>query len=93
MAHHSSVPDDIRQELEQTSKRLGLGATGAYPEGVVNDLDEGEIQFGIAADPQRQKVFLNFGKDVSMVGMTFDQAIAMSESLRDNAFKVKGVTV
>lgn len=89
MSHHFNLPNgdenpamaDLRRELRETAKTLGLGATRAFPEGVVNDLDEGEIQFAIKGDAEREKVFINFGKSVDVVGMTPQQAIDMAQSL------------
>ena len=93
MSHHTSTSDAIRSLLQKDGERLGLGATGAYPEGVVNDLDEGEIKFGITSDRKRQKVFLNFGKAIDMVGMNPEQAIAVAQSLIKHARAVASLPV
>lgn len=99
MGHHANYDEHkkelaaIRKHFEKDSKRLGLGATGAYPEGVVNDMDEGEIQFGIAHDPKNQKVFVNFGKSVDMVGMTLEQAVEFADLLQKHVRECRGITV
>lgn len=94
MAHHySKAPkpegeSELMKQLRGETERLGLGATGAYPEGIVNDLDEGAIQFGISSDPEREKVFLNFGKSIEFVGMTPQQAIELAQCLIKHARSV-----
>lgn len=95
MAHHGSFPerdedrhdvvDALRKQLEQEAKTIGLGATRAFPQGVVNDLDEGEIQFAIKGDLEREKVFINFGKSVDFIGMTPQQAMDMAQLLIKHA--------
>lgn len=50
----------------------GLGATGRYPQGKLNEDDEGELQFGIARDGS--KIVFNFGKSVHWIAM--DTALA-----------------
>lgn len=96
MAHHGCFPDPndgepsevakaLRERFEQQAQTIGLGATRAFPQGVVNDLDEGEIQFAIKGDEAREKVFINFGKSVDFVGMTPQQAIDMAQCLIKHA--------
>lgn len=88
MAHHGNFPEELnslRDRFAQEAKSLGLGATRAFPQGVVNDLDEGEIQFAVKGDPEREKVFINFGKSVDFVGMTPQQAIDLAQCLIKHA--------
>jgi hypothetical protein len=94
MAHHFEIPEggeesrlakELRQLMAGEAKSLGLGATRAFPQGVVNDLDEGEIQFAVKGDEAREKVFINFGKSVDVVGMTPQQAIDLAQCLIKHA--------
>lgn len=88
MAHHS---ERLTTELEEAAERLKLGATGNYPQGKLNDADEGEIQVAIAADTKEGKVLINFGTPVSWIGFDFGQAIAIANSLRDKAHELRGI--
>jgi len=45
------------------------GPTGYFPKGKLNDEDEGELQFSIAADKQRKVALINFGTPVKWVGL------------------------
>lgn len=98
MAHHgmfpANTPDDdeqlrltkaLRERFAEEAQSLGLGATRAFPQGVVNDLDEGEIQFAIKGDREREKVFINFGKSIDFIGMTPRQAVEMAQLLIHHA--------
>lgn len=62
-----------------------IGATGKYPRGKMNDADEGEIQFRVAADPVTKTVILDFGKQVAWLGMSRDVAEGLAELLRAKA--------
>lgn len=88
MAHCSErLPDDFRREAD----RLGLGKTGEYPMGKLNEEDEGAITIAVAADSTNQRVILNFGSPVAWIGFTYEQAMALSESFRDRAFELHGI--
>lgn len=95
MSHHYSksdqTPEWIKEKfstplpssdpLDLVIQRLKLGATGKYPSGKLDELDEGELQFAIAADPAKKKVLINFGKPVAFIGFDPEQAISLGELL------------
>jgi hypothetical protein len=47
--------------------RLELGPTGQYPEGKLNEEDQGELAIGVVADGG--KVIIHFGVPTQWVGM------------------------
>ena len=53
--------------------KLKLGATGDYPDGKINESDEGGIQIAIGRENNR--VVVHFGKPTAWIG--FDQAKAV----------------
>lgn len=58
MAHHSNDADDqyIRELFKSTPPFAApFGGTGRFPQGRLSQSDEGEIQFGVAADPIKNK--------------------------------------
>lgn len=69
----------------------GFGSTGNFPDGRLNESDEGEIRFGVAADPENKVVVLNFGKPVAWLGMPPDLARQLALSLLKNAGQIDGV--
>lgn len=60
-----------------------LGATGKYPDGKLNDDDQGEIKIGVTV--KDNKVVLAFGKHVEWIGFTREQAIQIGQTLIDRA--------
>jgi hypothetical protein len=88
MSHHAS---DFSDEMKLSSEfgDFALGATGNFPRGKIDRLDEGEICFAIAADHKTDTVLINFGKQVVWLGMTADEAIEIANSLRDKAIEIK----
>lgn len=73
-ANELSVADDAR--------RLGLGATGEYPEGSVGPGDQGGLRAALAYDPATGRVMLNFGKPCSWLAMTPSEALALARQLQ-----------
>jgi hypothetical protein len=88
MAHHSNDADDTYiRDLFKNAIPLAapLGSTGRFPQGKLSQSDEGEIQFGIAAYPVKNKVFMNFGQPTAWIGFTAEQAEQIAESLLEKA--------
>lgn len=69
----------------------GFGATGNFPKGRLNESDEGELQFGIAADHKRKLIILNFGKPIAWTGMPPETAREIAMCLLKKAGEVDGV--
>jgi hypothetical protein len=59
---------------------LKLGATGRFPEGKLNETDQGELRVGIAE--KHGKVIINFGKPVAWVALTKEQVRGFIEVLQ-----------
>lgn len=70
---------------------LGLGATGKYPNGKLDEHDEGEIKIAIAADPANRCVRIDFGKPVAFIGFTPEQAREIADMLTEKAFECRGI--
>lgn len=88
MAHHSDdINDTYIRDLFKEAVPLSapFGGTGRFPLGKLSQSDEGEIQFGVAADPVKNKVVLNFGKPTAWIGFDAEQAEQLAESLLSNA--------
>ena len=86
MSHHAS---EISNEMSEAVKDFQLGATGEFPRGKIDRLDEGQIKFAIAADHKTDTVVINFGKKVVWLGMTADEAIDVANSLIAKALEIK----
>lgn len=90
MAHHSSDDPPFGKRQDQFRKIMEkeqvaelaqslYGPTGRYPEGRMNERDEGEIQFGVTAHDG--KVLVDFGTPVRSIGMTPEQACELGRLL------------
>lgn len=79
MAHHSQIPDFIKDVIE----REKLGETGQFPQGKVHRTDEGEIRLAVGV--RQGKVILTFGKPVAWIGFDSEQARDLADLLRKRA--------
>lgn len=70
---------DGTDDYEALMKRLKLGATGKFPEGKLNENDQGELRAALIVNQGR--LVLLFGKPVEFLAMTKEQAIAMGQGL------------
>jgi hypothetical protein len=56
-----------------------LGATGRFPQGKLNEYDEGELR--LAMGVTNGKLVMNFGKPVSWVALTKEEVKGLIEFL------------
>ena len=92
MAHHSNDADDsyIRELFKDAVPMAApFGGTGRFPLGKLSPSDEGEIQLGVAADPIKNKVVLNFGEPTAWIGFDAEQAEQLAESLLSKAKELR----
>lgn len=69
-------------------KHLKLGATGRFPEGKVDETDEGELRLALTADVRQGVVRLAFGKPVAWFALPADRARALARFLIAKADEV-----
>lgn len=60
---------------------MKLGATGKFPGGKLNPDDQGELQLAIGLNVKTGLVEMRFGKQVSWLAMSREDAINMGHSL------------
>lgn len=84
-------PIEALKSFQPWNKRP-FGATGEFPEGKLNDDDEGSLNVGIAYDKQTGIVHIEFGKPVAWLGLSPSQAIEFAKSIMKNA-GVKAITL
>lgn len=92
MAHHSPDANDayIRQLFREVKPHAApFGGSGRFPQGKLSSSDEGEIQFGIAADIEKNKVVINFGEPTAWIGFDAEQAEQLAESLLSKARMIR----
>lgn len=79
--------EEADAQLAEEAKRLGLGATGDYPEGKLGPGDEGGLRAALAVAGGR--VVLHFGKSLAWLAMTPDEADAFADGLKRQAAKFR----
>jgi hypothetical protein len=62
-----------------------IGPKHSFPDGKYGSHDEGALVFGLAADPENEKVVLHFGIEVSWIAMSPDQARQLGRALIQKA--------
>lgn len=62
-----------------------VGPTGEFPQGKLNDDDEGELHMGVAYDKLDGIVRVDFGKPVAWLGLPPPQAVALAQLLLKHA--------
>lgn len=68
---------------------IGLGPTGDFPQGRLNETDEGGLRFAVGSDRDTETVILDFGKPVAWLGMRPEDAERLAEMLTEHARRVK----
>ncbi len=64
---------------------MKLGATGQFPDGKINRSDEGGIALGVAYDPTKNLVRIDFGKPVAWLALPPESAIEFAKLLLKHA--------
>ena len=72
------------KEFQPWNKRP-FGATGEFPQGKLNDTDEGALRLGVAYDKLDGIVRVDFGKPVAWLGLPPPEAIQFAKLLLKNA--------
>lgn len=79
--------EDLR--LFKPWNKRPIGATGKFPQGKLDDTDEGELKMAIAYDKLNGVVRLEFGKPVAWLGLPPPEAKELAEKLLWHARKAK----
>jgi hypothetical protein len=69
----------------------GLGTTGRFPRGKIHEADEGEIKIAVAVDRKTQTVLIDFGKPVTFIGFSAEQASEIADLLMNKVMSLRGI--
>ena len=67
----------------------GIGATGEFPHGKVDEDDEGALQIAIAVDEKANIVRILFGTRISWLGLEKAEAFGLAQALIKKARQLK----
>ncbi|MCY4429229.1 MAG: hypothetical protein OXC11_02400 [Rhodospirillales bacterium] len=86
------LPEVVQQVIavgwDPAQDESEFGALGTHPAGKLDPHDEGALKFGIAADPDRDIVHVEFGTPVTWLGLNADLARRFAAMLISNADKL-----
>lgn len=68
---------------------MKLGATGEFPRGKFNKDDQGEL--AIAVYVKDKTIIIEFGKEISWIGMGADMADRLAETIKQKVNLCKGI--
>ena len=77
--------------MKEKIKMNKIGATGEFPNGKLNDADEGELAIGVAIDKEKGVVLLEFGKPVNWLGLYPAQAREIAAILIAKAGELESI--
>lgn len=80
MSHHGN-----QEEQEQELRRAMKDLMGEFPDGRINEHDQGAV--AVAIGHQQGRVTMQFPKNLNWIGFTADQAIDIANSLIEHARK------
>lgn len=80
MSHHGN-----QKEQEEELRRAMQALTGEFPDGRLNEHDQGAV--AVAIGHQEGRVTLQFPKNLNWIGFTPEQAIDIAQSLIEHARK------
>lgn len=75
---------EVLKAFQPWNKRP-LGATGNFPQGKLDDTDQGELRLGVAYDKLNGIVRIDFGKPVAWLGLGPPEAFAFAKMLLKSA--------
>lgn len=91
MAHHWSEQHENQMSPEEFKKLFQKdpdlpGATGKFPDGKMDALDEGELQMRVGT--VKGRIVLEFGKSIASIGFTKEEALGLGQALIERALKL-----
>lgn len=94
MSHANEFsPEDRRRQSETMKRFLGQvegNAARSYSQGRIASTDDGDLAMAVAADKAHGVVILDFGKQVSWIGLPPDEVVKLCKLLMKRAAEVAG---
>lgn len=78
---------DEKDHIEEVAKEAKLGATGEYPHGTTGPEDQGELKAAVYI--RNNRMFINFGKSLSWLALTKQEALAFGNGLVQKAKELR----
>lgn len=78
-----------KKTVKTKAKELKLGTTGLFPDGKINEHDEGELRCSIATDEIHHQVIIDFGTQIAWLSFNPDEAINFANLIIEKANKLR----
>ena len=72
-----------------SNKDMTAGPTGDYPDGKLNEEDDGGLAIAVAADPKDGVVIVDFGTPTTWIGLKPSDARGFANMLVEKAIEVE----
>lgn len=79
---------DINSAIEQILRMHLPGDTGEFPGGKLNENDGGEIAMAIGIAQDHKTIIIDFGKNLSWIGMTSEGVVEFIRGLQKTVDKL-----
>ena len=66
------------------------GPTGEFPNGRLNNYDDGELAIGVTADKENNVLIIDFNKEIGWLGLKPEEAYDLSRLLFQKAKELEG---
>lgn len=67
-------------------------AVRRWPDGRMGGDDDGELAFAIATDKRQGAILIDFGKEVSWIGLDVESATRLRDELTERIMELCGIT-
>lgn len=79
---------EIANLVKRFEDQVNERAKRTYSQGRVSATDEGDLAMAIATDHAHKRIVMDFGKPVTWVAMTADDAVAFAQQLLSRAKEI-----
>jgi hypothetical protein len=85
-SHHGSDniepnKQHVKELIDRFTSQVEGRAKRAYEQGRIKADDDGKLVYAVAADKEHARVIIDFGKGVTWIGFTADDAVKLAELL------------
>lgn len=88
-SHHGNRDDTQNIELlKRFDDQVNERAKRAYSEGRISAMDDGDLACAITTDHARKRVIMDFGKSVTWLAMTAEDAASWGQQLIQRAREI-----
>lgn len=89
--HHGRGSEEHDRLLRRLMEQSRGAAEQLFPDGKLNEGDEGELAYMIAADKKNQVIVIDFLKPVTWLGLDVESAESLRDLLTEKLMELRGI--